>query len=76
MHKYEIRVFTGDVKNAGTDANVFMTIFGEYGDTGDRQLSKSTTHSDKFERSHVSIRSDNNDMITTDSDDIDSDDLH
>ena len=53
MRKYKVQVFTGDVKNAGTDANVFLTIFGEYGDTGERQLSKSETYTDKFERGHV-----------------------
>ena len=55
VRKYKIHIFTGDVKHAGTDANVFITIFGEYGDTGDRQLSKSETYSNKFERSNVSV---------------------
>ena len=48
-------MFTGDVKSAGTDANVFLTIYGEYGDTGERQLGKSETHSNKFERRNVSV---------------------
>ena len=47
-------MFTGDVKGAGTDANVFLTIYGEYGDTGERQLGKSETYSNKFERRNVS----------------------
>jgi len=55
VRKYEVHIFTGDIKSAGTDANVFITIFGEYGDTGERQLSKSSTYSDKFERGHVSM---------------------
>ena len=46
-------MITGDVKGAGTDANVFITIFGEYGDSGERPLSKSETHTDKFERGKV-----------------------
>lgn len=33
-NKYEIKVYTGDVIGAGTDADVFINIFGEYGDTG------------------------------------------
>lgn len=33
-NKYEIKVYTGDVMGAGTDADVFINIFGEYGDTG------------------------------------------
>lgn len=36
--KYELIVITGDVKGAGTDANVFVTIFGVNGDSGKRQL--------------------------------------
>lgn len=33
-NKYEVKVYTGDVISAGTDADVFINIFGEYGDTG------------------------------------------
>lgn len=33
-NRYEIKVYTGDVIGAGTDADVFINIFGEYGDTG------------------------------------------
>ncbi|XP_037535965.1 lipoxygenase homology domain-containing protein 1-like [Nematolebias whitei] len=36
--KYEIIVITGDVKSAGTDSNVFITIYGVNGDSGRRQL--------------------------------------
>lgn len=32
--KYSVDVYTGDKRNAGTDANVFINIFGECGDTG------------------------------------------
>lgn len=32
--KYMIDVYTGKPMNAGTDANVFINIFGEVGDTG------------------------------------------
>ncbi|XP_074850459.1 lipoxygenase homology domain-containing protein 1 isoform X1 [Carettochelys insculpta] len=50
IHTYKISVFTGDVYGAGTDANVFLTIYGDLGDTGERKLSKSETNSNKFER--------------------------
>lgn len=40
---------------AGTNANVFLTIFGENGDSGERKLAKSDTHYDKFERNQVRI---------------------
>lgn len=36
--KYEAIVITGDEKGSGTDANVFITIFGTNGDSGRRQL--------------------------------------
>ncbi|CAH2285234.1 oxygen-regulated 1 [Pelobates cultripes] len=35
---YEIRVVTGDLWNAGTDANIYISIHGERGDTGSRHL--------------------------------------
>ncbi len=34
---------------AGTDANVYLTISGEYGDSGERQL-KESNNMNKFER--------------------------
>lgn len=30
---YEVVTITGDVNGAGTDANVFVTLFGDYGIT-------------------------------------------
>ena len=48
-------MFTGDVRGAGTDANVFCIIFGDRGDTGERKLHKSETNSNKFERGQVRI---------------------
>lgn len=44
---YEVTVVTGDLWNACTDANVYLTIYGERGDSGLRQLYRSTQH-DKF----------------------------
>lgn len=38
--KYEVIIITGDVKAAGTDANVFITIYGVNGDSGKRHLRK------------------------------------
>lgn len=52
-HTYKVSVMTGDVYGAGTDANVFLTIYGNLGDTGERKLSKSETNSNKFERGSV-----------------------
>ncbi|XP_013416715.1 lipoxygenase homology domain-containing protein 1 isoform X2 [Lingula anatina] len=51
--KYIVNVYTGDVRGAGTDANVFITIFGDKGDSGERKLLHSETNRDKFERKQV-----------------------
>ncbi|XP_012939779.1 lipoxygenase homology domain-containing protein 1 isoform X2 [Aplysia californica] len=36
--KYEVAVVTGDLWNGATDANVYLTIYGDRGDSGVRQL--------------------------------------
>jgi len=51
--KYVVDVVTGNVSRGGTDANVFLTMFGENGDSGERQLSKSENNTNKFERGQV-----------------------
>jgi hypothetical protein len=33
-NQYKITVYTGNVRGAGTDANVFIQIYGNLGDTG------------------------------------------
>ncbi len=50
---YKVKVVTGDVWGAGTDANVFLNMYGEYGDTGERAL-KDSNNINKFERNQVS----------------------
>uniref|UniRef100_A0A8C1NXH5 Lipoxygenase homology domains 1b n=1 Tax=Cyprinus carpio TaxID=7962 RepID=A0A8C1NXH5_CYPCA len=52
-HTYKVSVRTGDMHGAGTDANVFLIIYGDLGDTGERKLSKSESNSNKFERGAV-----------------------
>ena len=52
--EYTVRIFTGDIRYAGTDANVFVNIYGEKGDTGERQMKDSETNRNKFERAQVS----------------------
>ncbi|XP_072267298.1 oxygen-regulated protein 1 [Pyxicephalus adspersus] len=39
--KYKIQVVTGDLWNAETEANVYISLSGQYGDTGSRQLLRS-----------------------------------
>ena len=46
-------MYTGKKSGAGTDANVFLNIFGEQGDTGERRLRKSKTNRNKFEKGNV-----------------------
>ncbi|CAF5132885.1 unnamed protein product, partial [Rotaria sp. Silwood1] len=52
---YLIHVFTGDKSGAGTDANVFITIYGQYEDSGEHQLTTSKTNINKFERKQEDI---------------------
>ncbi|KAM9858421.1 lipoxygenase homology domain-containing protein 1 [Aulostomus maculatus] len=52
-HTYQVSVRTGDMYRAGTDANVFLTIYGDLGDTGERKLAKSENNKNKFERGEV-----------------------
>jgi len=59
VKKYVISVVTGDISGAGTDANVFLTLFGDKGDTGERKLHKSETYRDKFERGQVWFSTEN-----------------
>ncbi|KAI9527480.1 Lipoxygenase y domain-containing protein 1 [Dissostichus eleginoides] len=47
LNKYIVSVFTADMKGSGTDADVFLNIFGETGDTGERRLD---SDKDNFER--------------------------
>lgn len=41
MTKYEVYITTGELWNAGTVANVYLSVYGEKGDTGSRKLSRS-----------------------------------
>lgn len=36
--RYEVTAQTGELWNAGTDANVYLTLYGDRGDTGVRQM--------------------------------------
>ncbi|CAF4549680.1 unnamed protein product, partial [Rotaria magnacalcarata] len=51
--KYTVDVYTADKRNAGTNANVFINIFGECGDTGERPLEYSARKGNKFERNQM-----------------------
>ncbi len=46
---------TGNVRSAGTDANVHCKIFGSKGDTGIMHLKTSEASSNKFERNRTDV---------------------
>jgi len=56
---YEVTVVTGELWNAGTDASVHLTLYGEMGDTGARQLRRSRGHRAcrMFSAGQVTLRS-------------------
>nr|XP_013810081.1 PREDICTED: lipoxygenase homology domain-containing protein 1-like [Apteryx mantelli mantelli] len=53
LTEYTIRVYTGDKRGAGTDANVHIILFGNEDKSGVFQLSQSLEHQDPFERGKV-----------------------
>ncbi|KAK2527785.1 hypothetical protein Q9966_010084 [Columba livia] len=51
---YEVHVTTGELWNAGTEADVYISVYGERGDTGSRQLLRSQK-SKKFLKGQTDI---------------------
>ena len=60
---YKVTVRTGDIRGAGTDANVYIHIFGKNGDTGRLPLRQSENTKNKFEKGRA-------DMFTVEAVDI------
>lgn len=52
---YRVNVKTSNVKGAGTDANVYVTLFGDNGDTGPLHLKKSETNKSPFENDQMDV---------------------
>jgi len=51
---YEIIVITGDKRNAGTDSQVYITLFGSDGKRTEKMhLQKSLTNKNPFERNQT-----------------------
>lgn len=46
---------TSDVSGAGTDAKVYVILFGANGDTGEIHLAKSETYKDSFENNQIDV---------------------
>ncbi|CAF3723658.1 unnamed protein product [Rotaria sp. Silwood1] len=51
--QYIVDVYTGDKLGSGTDANVFLTMYGYKDDTNEQELKYSQTNTDKFERKQI-----------------------
>lgn len=54
MTVYDVEVVTGDKQGAGTDANVYITLFGDRGQTTKTRLKSKDGHND-FERNHTDM---------------------
>lgn len=52
--KYRVTICTGNVSGSGTDASVFLNVFGDLGDTGERLMFMSKNNVNKFEKGNVS----------------------
>ena len=52
---YEVLVYTGDRWAAGTDADVYLTLYGTRGDTGRRYLTHAEGSEEKFRRDQVTL---------------------
>ena len=52
---YTVSVVTGDKRGCGTDANVFVIIFGQNGSSDELALKDSMTNKDKFERGKTDV---------------------
>ena len=52
---YKISVKTSNVSGAGTDANIFVIIFGGNGDSGTLHLKKSETNKNPFENDQIDV---------------------
>ncbi len=47
---YRVLVQTSDVRGAGTDSNVYITLYGDKGDSGERQIESGANN---FERGRL-----------------------
>lgn len=52
---YKISVETSKINGAGTDANVYVVLFGLNGDSGELHLKVSETNKDPFEKGRTDI---------------------
>ena len=55
MTIYQIVVYTGSEENSGTDANVYITLFGENGNSDERELDNPENNFEKGRADTFSI---------------------
>ena len=55
VFKYLVETHTAYMPGSGTDANVYIELYGERGDTGRRKLLHSHNEGDKFETGKVEL---------------------
>ena len=56
VHQYQVELYTGEEEKAGTEANVYLQLFGERGDSGPRKLLKANNNNkDMFKPGQVSL---------------------
>nr|XP_026691111.1 lipoxygenase homology domain-containing protein 1-like isoform X2 [Ciona intestinalis] len=53
--KYQVLIYTGSILGSDTDASVYITIYGQRGDSGRRPLYKSMNNELKFQESQIDI---------------------
>lgn len=52
--KYQVITYIGDVHQPGTEANVFVCLYGSLGSSGKRLLKQSLTNKERFTQDQVS----------------------
>lgn len=52
---YKISVKTSDVRGAGTDAGVYLVLFGSNGDSGELSLKTSETNKSPFDNNQLDV---------------------
>lgn len=53
---YRITVATGDVRSAGTDSDVFLTVHGSNGSTGERELASNANNFERGQKDQFTIQ--------------------
>ena len=53
--EYTVTVRTSDVLGSGTDANVYIKLYGDLGDSGDVHLRQSVTNKSPFQNNQTDV---------------------